>query len=802
MLIRVSGGSGGIAEYLAFGRKSGRSESRDELDQRYSLSGQLSNLDLILDAFDRRETTQKYFHITLSFKEAVIDENILQKIDSDFRDFLFTACKDDEFYYYSEAHLPKIKKAIDVNGSEYERFPHIHVVIPQFNLYTGHRDEPFGRVENIIHYINSFQELINEKYRLESPKDNIRELSFGREEILNRYKITSDMSVKDIKLKIFQLVRDHPHISTVEELAEIIRPFGDTRIRDSKKFGAKYINISVPGKSKGINLKDPVFLDDYLVTRDISVTRAYVSADHEALIAKWKDYGALEARFFPKFSRKQREEYAEMHLDDKKALLRARWQSHETHLESLKAESQPIRDLVVATPLVFQEEMSPDIDAIRATEDLPHVDDIRHIDDIPHITDLPHVDDLIFDKERYEQDSSRASRVNLHELRVRRGDGGQRPRAGDEFASDLLPDHQLANVERDEEIPSAELYALPAENRNSVAAGIRDSLTARHELPTWSAIIKAIDGRSLLDYLQYHYRMDAELLSIERSKSGAERIVEGDRRYTASDFLTKRMHLTWPEAKEVLQTVFDGQQRGEWRRRAVTSKLMWARFERYERRLPGIAGVRGDYKRKRDKIRLDHAYRADPSQSKAQNAVRRRLLRESRQAELIRLREAFDAEMRYYLLRPHERYLEYLYESAEHGDRAALGELNRIYPLRERDDRQVFEIRIRERRQPLTQFSPANMGYQIKIKRNGTVEYQNSQSEAVIVDTYNSIKVKDRSAEVIANALQLAKLRYGVNGFEIRNAREEDIAAIKAAVQRTQTQVRVVSTPKNTNPER
>ena len=94
------------------------------------------------------------------------------------------------------------------------------------------------------------------------------------------------------------------------------------------------------------------------------------------------------------------------------------------------------------------------------------------------------------------------------------------------------------------------------------------------------------------------------------------------------------------------------------------------------------------------------------------------------------------------------------------------------------------------------------MGYQIKIKRNGTVEYQNSQSEAVIVDTYNSIKVKDRSAEVIANALQLAKLRYGVNGFEIRNAREEDIAAIKAAVQRTQTQVRVVSTPKNTNPER
>ena len=142
MLIRISGGSSGIGEYLAEGKKSGRYYSRDELDQRFLLSGDLQHMNAILDCFDLKNEHEKYMHITLSFKEKVIAEDVLQAIDKEFRQFIFAACAEGEFYYYSEGHLPKIQSLPDVFGSEHERFPHIHVVIPEFNLITGKRDTP------------------------------------------------------------------------------------------------------------------------------------------------------------------------------------------------------------------------------------------------------------------------------------------------------------------------------------------------------------------------------------------------------------------------------------------------------------------------------------------------------------------------------------------------------------------------------------------------------------------------------------------------------------------------------------
>ena len=119
MLIRISGGSSGISNYLTFGQKSGRTQSREELDQRILLQGDLQTVDAILSSFDPEQKYEKYMHITLSFKEKVLDESVLQQIDEEFRSYLLAACREDEFFYYSEAHLPKIKTLHDMNGSEY-----------------------------------------------------------------------------------------------------------------------------------------------------------------------------------------------------------------------------------------------------------------------------------------------------------------------------------------------------------------------------------------------------------------------------------------------------------------------------------------------------------------------------------------------------------------------------------------------------------------------------------------------------------------------------------------------------------
>ena len=104
----------------------------------------------------------------------------------------------------------------------------------------------------------------------------------------------------------------------------------------------------------------------------------------------------------------------------------------------------------------------------------------------------------------------------------------------------------------------------------------------------------------------------------------------------------------------------------------------------------------------------------------------------------------------------------------------------------------MFEIHIRERHHPQRPFSPAEMGYSVAIRRNGTVEYRDAQQQVVIVDTYASIKVKEKTADVITNALELAKLRYGVDGFEIRNATRQDLEAIQAAADRTGVTVSVL----------
>lgn len=130
MLIRVSGGKAGIKEYLEEGIKNGRDYSRDELDERVVLDG---DLELTNDIIKTMETEgEKYLHVTLSFKEDHIDESTLNAVTQEFKAFAMKAYQDNEYTFYAEAHLPKIKSYVDKStGETVERKPHIHVVIPE-----------------------------------------------------------------------------------------------------------------------------------------------------------------------------------------------------------------------------------------------------------------------------------------------------------------------------------------------------------------------------------------------------------------------------------------------------------------------------------------------------------------------------------------------------------------------------------------------------------------------------------------------------------------------------------------------
>ncbi|WP_097357388.1 hypothetical protein [Candidatus Enterovibrio escicola] len=117
---------------------------------------------------------EKYMHITLSFKEDHVDEDTLKAITKEFKDFAMMAYLDEELSFYAEAHLPKIKTYIDKStGETVKRKPHIHVIIPEKNLASGKRLEPFGLVRKNEHFIDAFQEITNEKYQLASPKHHV-----------------------------------------------------------------------------------------------------------------------------------------------------------------------------------------------------------------------------------------------------------------------------------------------------------------------------------------------------------------------------------------------------------------------------------------------------------------------------------------------------------------------------------------------------------------------------------------------------------------------------------------------------
>ncbi len=266
MLIRITGGSAGIAEYLTSGQKQDRDFTRDDLDERVILDGDLELTDTVIKGMEKEG--ERYLHITLAFKEDSLDPEVMRGIVGDFKQFAMTAYDSDEFNFYAEAHLPKIKSYTNrQTGEMIERKPHIHIVIPEQNLLTGQNLNPFGRVEQQTKFLEAFQEHANAKYGLASPKDNRRSEFTNESEMISRYK--GDMfqgAAKDLKARILSDVLDRK-INDYDSFKALLAEHGATRTRNAGK-PAEYQNIKPADQAKGVNLKDYVFSREFIEKPD------------------------------------------------------------------------------------------------------------------------------------------------------------------------------------------------------------------------------------------------------------------------------------------------------------------------------------------------------------------------------------------------------------------------------------------------------------------------------------------------------------------------------------------------------
>lgn len=268
MLIRVSGYNSGVKEYLEEGVKNGRDYSRDELDERVILHGDLDVTDRIYKTITDRGQN-RYTTFTLSFREDEIPNDTLQAITDEFRDFMMYAYEGEEYNFYAEAHLPKLKEVFDRRtGEKIERKPHIHIVVPKINLLSGKVSDVIGDPKSTERYLEAFQEYVNQKYQLASPRDHVRVNPYNAADVLSRYK-GDDFRGKNREFKQ-ELVKEiiDTDIRSRQDFYSAVSKYGETRIRNQGK-GNEYIAVRLEGDAKFTNLKETIFNDSFLQDRKL-----------------------------------------------------------------------------------------------------------------------------------------------------------------------------------------------------------------------------------------------------------------------------------------------------------------------------------------------------------------------------------------------------------------------------------------------------------------------------------------------------------------------------------------------------
>jgi hypothetical protein len=268
MLIRSGGYNTGAQEYLETGTKQGREFTRDELDERVILDG---NLDLTRTVYEsiQDKGQDRYLTFTMSFREDVVPRETLHAVTAEFKQFIMYAYKNEEFNFYAEAHLPKIKQVKDnKTGEMIERKPHIHVIIPRINLLSGNEANPVDVYLNHEKHFEAFQEYINQKYNLASPRDHVRVDIKDAASVLSRYR-GDDFYGKNREFKQ-NLVKEivEQGVNSRADFYALVATHGETRIRNEGKPN-EYISVKLPGDAKGTNLKETIFHDNFIVRREL-----------------------------------------------------------------------------------------------------------------------------------------------------------------------------------------------------------------------------------------------------------------------------------------------------------------------------------------------------------------------------------------------------------------------------------------------------------------------------------------------------------------------------------------------------
>lgn len=755
MLIRVNGASSGIKEYLENGRKDGRDFSRDELDERMILSGDLELTDAIINSMDNEG--DRYLHVTLSFKEDEISPETLRAIVGEFKEFAMTAYDQDEYNFYAEAHLPKIKSYVHQQSGELiERKPHIHVVIPEKNLLSGQHMNPFGKSEHQTKFIDAFQEHINVKYGLASPKDHRRIEYTSESAIISRYK--GDLfegTHRELKDRILGQMLERG-IDRFEDFQKLATEHGQARTRNQGT-EREYVNVKQPGASRGVNLKEYVFSRQF-VELPTAEKRAALAAEIKrqydapgeprttdrqsaARLAEWRELRAKELKYVNSGNRGFYQQYRAADRDTRRAILADR----ETRFY---AKHRKEADERTNNPTRLAADLAANLRAAG-----------RNIESASRVDRDP-------EQARRKLADRRAARA-VGTL-VQRHIGDQRTPAAEGRRQGT--ERHAAGRRTDSVV--GQLAAELSERRSQGRAG---------QSGEFSEIKQQLDARRLLAHVSKTHGVMPEKYDVTKGKDGADRIRCGTRNLNVSDFLTKEMNLPWKEAAPIMREVYAAQ-RGQEPTRARTQPRaeLWSEYRatwpakeaarreqawknqrtnEAERR----AAIKAEYDKKRREIEGDRTKKG--KDKKAEKSVARMAKVQAEQVLRAEIKRERD-ELRTGLKRPYaEQYRDFLTEKAQEGNEAALAELRRQRREPERQDESKPRIRSKEAQPieaaPIEAAPIVREALRYTVARNGDVTYHDRQGRALIQDTSQEVRMLQTDAKTIETGLRLAVQKYG-----------------------------------------
>ncbi|EBJ1026282.1 hypothetical protein DO109_22880 [Salmonella enterica] len=518
MLARISGGNDGIAYYLEHGNKQGREYTRDELDNRLILDGDLSLTESVIKTIPDNGQ-ERYLHISLSFYESEISEQILKDVVQDYKILLMNAYHEDEYCFYAEAHLPKIKYITDSKtGETVERKSHIHIVIPETNLVTGKHLNPRGRGELYINHLDAIQEHINNKYNLVSPKDGVRVSDHNHANVLSRSK--GDL-FRERQSELKQTILDYvekENILSDNEFIQLLKRFGEVR-EYNKGTDRRYFGVRPEGDSKFIRLKSPLFSRQYISERSIPLVKPS-PAQTESRLKEWTGKTSHEIKHIHPAGEKVRKNYA-----------------------SLKGEAQRHR----LQEIIRNYDKKYQLQRENGRQGNPESRTQRD-------TGKPVSDKTI-----------RLSR--LSERRLVYGLHGRSGRSASNKPELLLQTYEYSDISATgREKIDPDRYVRRLQERaggriihSPVESAIKKTLYNEEELPLLKVIRSEINAERYLSYLHVRYNIDPFQHTVTFARDGSPRFRAGNRNMNASDFLTKHMNLEWEDAKRTLLDIWHEQ---------------------------------------------------------------------------------------------------------------------------------------------------------------------------------------------------------------------------------------------------